>query len=192
MRKSSPHPISKMQDLSRYINGELAEVSAKLGLKYNTGILHSCLNGVEGGNTPPYTNKPMLLPVLPGWELSRITGQSSAIRNTELSWTIDSSASLHGVDISSFLSMHLGLVKTRTKKGRLNVEKNLPLEEIGPVASGLIKDGSIPFFINNYNPLYDIWIFFLSAGAMEHSAEDVCIKGLEHACVSLSIHRPSC
>ncbi|KIM93488.1 hypothetical protein OIDMADRAFT_61633 [Oidiodendron maius Zn] len=45
MRKSSPHPISKMQDLSRYINSELAEESAKLGLKDNTGILPGWRSG---------------------------------------------------------------------------------------------------------------------------------------------------
>ena len=101
----------------------------------------------------PYTSKPLLLPTLPSLELLRITGQLSIIRSTELSCTVDSSVSLHGVDILSLLSIRLRLVKAKTKKGRLNIKKNLTLEEIGPVASGLITDDTIPFFINNYNPI---------------------------------------
>jgi len=37
---------------------------------------------------------------------------------------------------------------------------NLSLEEIGPVASGLITNNSILFFLNSYDPACDIWLFF--------------------------------
>ena len=49
------------------------------------------------------------------------------------------------------------------------------LEEIGPVASSLITDDSIPFFLNNYDLIYNIWIFFLSARAIVYSIEDTII-----------------
>jgi hypothetical protein len=135
------------------MNSELVEEFAKLSIKDNTGILYSCSNGLEGGHTPPYTSKPMLLSTLRGLEPSRITGRSFAIRSAEPSWVVDSSASLFGVDISSLLSMRWRLVKAKTKKGRLNTKTNLTIEEIDPVASGLITDDSIPFFINNYNSI---------------------------------------
>jgi hypothetical protein len=172
-----------MQDLSKYINNELAEESAKLSIKDNTGVLHSCsTNGpqLEGGNTPLYTSKLMLLPALPCLEQqSRITGQSSAVRSAEQSWTADSSTSLHGIHISRFLSIRLRLVKAKTKKGRLSIKKNLTLEEIGPVASSLLMDDSIPFFVNNYDLICDVWIFFLSARARERSAADAVVAAFD-------------
>jgi hypothetical protein len=171
-----------MQDLSEYINDEFAEEFAKLSIKDNTGVLHSCSSGpqLEEGNTPPYTRKPMLLPTLPGLEQqSRITGQSSVVRSAEQSWAADSSISLHGTDISMFLSIRLRLVKAKTKKGRLNIKRNLTFEEIGPVASGLITDNSIPFFLNNYDPICDIWIFFLSERARERSAADAVVAAFD-------------
>lgn len=75
--------------------------------------------------------------------------------------------------------MRLGLVKAKAKKGRLNIKKNLTFEEIGPVASGLITDDSVPFFLNNRDPICDIWMFFLSARAAACSVEDAVVAAFE-------------
>lgn len=70
-------------------------------------------------------------------------------------------------------------MSSNTNKSRLNIIKNLTLEEIGPFASGLLTDNYIPFFVNNYDLIYDIWIFFLSARARERSAEDAVVAAFD-------------
>jgi hypothetical protein len=67
------------------------------------------------------------------------------------------------------------VVKARTKKSRLKIKKDLTHEEIGSVASGLITDESISFFLNNYDHMCDVWVFFLSAKATAKSAVDAGI-----------------
>lgn len=170
-----------MQDISEYINSELAEEFAKLSITDHPSVSHSCSpdDQFEGGHTPIYTIKPTLFPALHSLEQQpRITRQSSTVRSAERSWT-DSSTSSHEIDFSRALSMRLRLVKAKTKKGRLNIKKNLTLEEIGSVTSGLITDDSIPFFLNNHSPICDIWIFFLSARATARSAEDAVVAAFD-------------
>jgi hypothetical protein len=75
----SPYLISKMQDLSEYINNKLAEESATLSIEDHAGASH---DWVEGERTLSHTSKPTLLPVLLSLEQPpRITGQSFAVPN---------------------------------------------------------------------------------------------------------------
>jgi hypothetical protein len=75
--------------------------------------------------------------------------------------------------------MRLKPVQASTKKGRLNIKKNLTSEEIGLVASGLVTDDSIPFFLNNYGPIRDIWQSFLSARATARSTRDSVVVAFD-------------
>jgi hypothetical protein len=173
----SPYLISKMQDLSEYINNKLAEESATLSIEDHAGASH---DWVEGERTLSHTSKPTLLPVLLSLEQPpRITGQSFAVPNVERSWTPHSSILSHSSDFSRVLSIGSRLVKAKTKKGRLNIKKNLTLEEIDPAASGLITDDSIPFFLNNFDLIYDVWIFFMSTRAKARSAEDSVVAAFD-------------
>jgi hypothetical protein len=69
---------------------------------------------------------------------------------------VDSPISLYEINLSDALSLCLMVIKARTKKSRLKIKKDLTPEEIGSVASGLITDESIPFFLNNYYHMCDI------------------------------------
>jgi hypothetical protein len=111
-------------------------------------------------------------------QLSR-TWESSTACSAEQSCTTDSPASSCEISLSDVLSLRLMVIKARTKKSRLNVKKDLTLEEIGSVASGLITDESIPFFLNNYNHMQDVWVFFLSARATVKSAVDTVVAAFD-------------
>jgi hypothetical protein len=103
----------------------------------------------------------------------------STVCSAENSCTADGPTSSHEINLSDALSLRLMVVKARTTKSRLKIKKDLTPEEIGSVASGLITDESIPFFLNNYNHIYDVWVLFLSARTTAPSAVDAVVAAFD-------------
>jgi hypothetical protein len=168
-----------MNGISEYINSQLAEDSTKLRITDHTSVSHTCSTGGQmDGGTVVYPSTSTFLPALPCSEpQSIITGQSFTVQSAEQSWT-DRSPS-HEINFSRVLSMRLKPVKARTKKGRLNIKNNLTSEEICYAASGLITDDSIPFFLDNYGPIREIWKYFLSARATARNAKDAVVVAFD-------------
>lgn len=147
-----------MKDISEYINSELSEDSARLGITDQTSASHSCsVDGLLDGGTAAS-------------ERQLINSQQSVAIQSTQGWTDRSPT--REIHFSRFLSMRLKPIRAGNKKGRLNIKKDLTPEEIGIVASGLITDGSIPFFLNHYGPICDIWKSLLSARARARSTAD--------------------
>jgi hypothetical protein len=169
-----------MQDVSEYVNSELAQRFAQLTLRDQSVVPYnfSVYNPEEGGCSLIKPSSP--LPALTDSERqpSR-TWLSSTACSAEQSCTADGPASSHEISLSDVLSPPLMVVKARTKKSRLKIKKDLTPEELGPVASGLITDESIPFFLNNYNYMCDVWVFFLSARAKAQSAVDAVVTAFD-------------
>jgi hypothetical protein len=128
-----------------------------------------------------YTSKPTsLLPALTKSEQQpRSTWQSSTVRSAEQSCTTDGLISSHEINLSDALSLRSMVVRAKTKKGRLKIKQDLTPEEIGSVASSLITDESIPFFLNNHDHICDVWVFFLSTRATAQSAEDAVVAAFD-------------
>jgi hypothetical protein len=169
-----------MQDLSEYINSDLAQGFTQLNLCDQAVVPHSFSvpNPEEGGRSLIEPTSP--LPALTESERqpSR-TWQSSTVCSAEQSCTADSPTSLHEINLLDALSLRFRVVKARTKKSRLKIKKDLTPEEIGSVASGLITDESIPFFLNNYDYMCNVWVFFLSTRATTQSAADAIVVAFD-------------
>jgi hypothetical protein len=71
------------------------------------------------------------------------------------------------------------VIKARTKKSRLKIKKDLIPEKTDSVTSSLITDESIFFFLNNYDYICNVWVYFLSARATVQSAVDAVIAAFD-------------
>lgn len=174
-------------ELSEYINNVLVQKFEKLTLEDQVAISyiyptdnHSPL--LHEGHTPAFASTvPPTLQTLPNSEQHQpeTAGQASHFQSIKQSWTIINTALSSEIYISRFLSLRNTVVPAKSRKGRLNIKRKLTPAEIDPVASGLITGDSIPFFLNNFQLIFDIWISFLTTKASVRSVNHAVVAAFD-------------
>jgi hypothetical protein len=174
-------------DLSEYINNALVQKFEKLTLEDQVAVSYICPTDdrsplLDKSRTLIFASTvPPTLQTLPNPEehQPKTAGQTSHFQSIKQSWTITNSALSSETHISRFLSLRNTVVLAKSRKGRLNIKRNLTPAEIGPVASGLITGDSIPFFLNNFQPIFDVWISFLTTKTSVRSANHAVVAAFD-------------
>jgi hypothetical protein len=170
--------MSYNTDLDKYINKFLVQKFAKLTLSDQAAL--SYIYSTE--DRSPLLSKGQKLifaSTVPPTHQSKIARQTSDFQSIKQSGNINNSKLSSETLISRFFLLQNTVVLTKSRKGRLNFKRNLTPAEIGPVASGLITGDSVPFLLNNFQLIFDVWISFLTSKISIRSANQAVIAAFD-------------